>query len=63
MKELHELMALQGEFRVNFIRLGVDHRLALELACEALTLLVESPVATEAHRRAYAGTGTPDLHP
>lgn len=52
--ETQQLLALQGEIRIALMRIGLPMDVAGDAAAEAVDVLCRSPVATEAHRNAYA---------
>jgi hypothetical protein len=58
--EIHDLMALQGEVKVYLMRVGIQSNLADDIAAEVLHMVAICPVASEAHRKAYASTSSPD---
>lgn len=52
-KKLLELMKLQGQLRVAFVKLGIDEVKSLELSSEALHLFLTSPIAKEEYAERY----------
>lgn len=55
-----EIMKLQGKLRIAFIQFGVNEEQALDLAAEALHLLMISGIAKEEYQNAYASISEGD---
>lgn len=55
-----EIMKLQGKLRIAFIQFGVNEEQALDLAAEALHLLMISSIAKEEYQNAYASISEGD---
>ncbi len=56
---MHEMLALQGEIKVELLKRGVSQSIAHDAAGEIMHLFLSSPVARLEHKSLYAPAKTP----